>query len=232
MTDVTTIRRSFWAERRVFGQAWYKNRVPLWVERYLIPICAAIVFGIVILNPLKFDWQQRAALLVAVSAFAYFLAHTVHKSKSSSNQATLTDPRISGLEQEIGNLRSQQQKLLDQQSRLDAEKNRRREVQDKIAEFMTAGNSLRTDWAAKVGSPESVQQGCANSVKQWNAEVESYLKAIPRGNFYLAKFKNRTPSSAVYPLGLQMNLAGWWNLLDSDLYRLDEFVKDADLGKP
>jgi hypothetical protein len=83
----------------------------------LLTICAAIAFGIAILNPLKFDWQQRIALLIAISAFAYFLARTVHKPKASSSVTAIApDPRIGSLEQEVSNLRSQQQKLLDQQS--------------------------------------------------------------------------------------------------------------------
>jgi len=41
--------------------------VQLWLDRYILPICAAIVSGIVILNPLK---QQRLFFVVAISSFA------------------------------------------------------------------------------------------------------------------------------------------------------------------
>src|SRR5271168_3170282 len=85
---------------------WYKKQVPLWLERFILPICAAVVFGVVILNPLKLDWQQRLALFIAISAFAYFLAHTIHKPKIVA--AAESEQRMTFLESEVRNLQSQQ----------------------------------------------------------------------------------------------------------------------------
>jgi hypothetical protein len=50
--------------------------VPIFLERFLLPILTAIMTGIILLNPFKFDMQQRFALGFCVVGLAYFVAHT------------------------------------------------------------------------------------------------------------------------------------------------------------
>jgi hypothetical protein len=53
--------------------------VPIFLERFVLPVLAAVVVGIVVLNPFNLDWPQRASLLGAVICLAYFVGHTVHR---------------------------------------------------------------------------------------------------------------------------------------------------------
>jgi hypothetical protein len=52
--------------------------VPVFSEKFLLPVLAALVGGVVILNPMKWDWQSRVALFVAIAAFAFLLSHQLH----------------------------------------------------------------------------------------------------------------------------------------------------------
>jgi hypothetical protein len=52
--------------------------MPIFLERFVLPSLAAFVVGVIIVNPLKFDWQQRVALLVVAFGLAYFSARTVY----------------------------------------------------------------------------------------------------------------------------------------------------------
>ncbi len=61
---------------------WHISAVPIWLERYLLPVCAAASIGIIVLNPMNFDWTQRITLGVAIVAVSYFAAHTLHKQRS------------------------------------------------------------------------------------------------------------------------------------------------------
>ena len=49
------------------------------LDRVVLPVLTASLLGVIVLNPLKFDWHQRISLLIAVLAFGYFVAHTLHK---------------------------------------------------------------------------------------------------------------------------------------------------------
>lgn len=58
--------------------------MPKFIELVAIPILATVVCATIILNPFRFDWQQRVSLLIAVLAFAFFLAYTIHKTQSKN----------------------------------------------------------------------------------------------------------------------------------------------------
>ena len=109
----------------------------------------------------------------------------------------------------------------------------RREVLTKISEFMTSGNALRTELIPGVSYSQSKQEEWASSVQKWSDSVENYLKTIPRGDIYLARFKNEV-MRGIYPAGAVTTPEAYnsWDLLVSDLSRLEEFTQDQDLGKP
>lgn len=220
------------AGAQVLGQTWYKACVPLWIERYLIPICAAIVFGLVVLNPLKFDWQQRIALLVAISAFAYFLAHTVHKPKASTvaQAAPPADPRIEVLEQQIKDIQSRQQKERDE---AEAIRKKQTEIRDRLSELVTEGVHFRDEWqsAIRANQSELLQRPLVGRIQKWHYQIGEYLKTVPRNSAYLARFQAGVRGPNSYPVGIFMNQAGTWDQLMSDLTTLNEFIADPDLGK-
>ena len=58
----------------------------VFLERFVLPILAAVVMGVIMLNPLKFDWHQRISLLIAVVAFAYFVGRTIHVGHATHQQ--------------------------------------------------------------------------------------------------------------------------------------------------
>jgi hypothetical protein len=60
--------------------------MPVFLERFVLPVLAGSIIAIIVLNPFKLDWQQRLSLAVGVLALAYFVGHTIHKSKSGMDQ--------------------------------------------------------------------------------------------------------------------------------------------------
>lgn len=201
--------------------------MPLWVERYLLPICAAIVFGLVILNPFKFDWPQRIALLVAISAFAYFLAHTVHKPKG----VEAADSRVTALERQVKDLETRQQQAESEAASL---KQKQTEIRNHLIGLITKGVQIRDEWDKTIGTGQTEQQQASHvdAVKKWHSEILTYLKTIPRSEIYLARFRAGTRTSNTYPVAIFSSQAGAWNMLMTDLEKLNEFLTDPDLGKP
>ena len=63
-------------------------------------------------------------------------------------------------------------------------------------------------------------------INAWHKRVEDYLAKPPLGLTYLARFKNQTRSNGSYPTGMGMKTALYYDLLLSDLERLDEFIKE------
>jgi hypothetical protein len=61
------------------GRIWYESSVPVFLERFVLPVLATALIGVIVLNPFRFDWQQQLSLAIAVVAFAYFVGHSVHK---------------------------------------------------------------------------------------------------------------------------------------------------------
>ncbi|HVG31994.1 MAG TPA: hypothetical protein VM911_02905 [Pyrinomonadaceae bacterium] len=52
----------------------------LFIERYVLPVCAAAFIAVFFVNSMKFDWTQRITFGLAVCFFAYFVAHTAIRS--------------------------------------------------------------------------------------------------------------------------------------------------------
>jgi hypothetical protein len=53
--------------------------VPVFLEKYLLPLATALTVLVVFTNPMNFDWAQRTTAGLAVFFAACFVAHTVHK---------------------------------------------------------------------------------------------------------------------------------------------------------
>jgi hypothetical protein len=58
----------------------------IFLEKFILPILAACVVTIILVNPMKFDKRQRVSLLIVVLALAYFTAHTVSMRKAAETQ--------------------------------------------------------------------------------------------------------------------------------------------------
>jgi hypothetical protein len=72
--------------------------MPVFIERFVLPILATVVMGVCAYNPWKWDWQQRISLGVAAILLAYFFAYTSYQSRSETAKTTapVQAPRISG----------------------------------------------------------------------------------------------------------------------------------------
>jgi hypothetical protein len=73
--------------------------MPVFLERFVLPILAAIVMGVCMLNPWKWDWNQRISLGLSMIFLAYFFAYTSYQSKSETAKTPAVPaqaPRISG----------------------------------------------------------------------------------------------------------------------------------------
>ena len=57
---------------------WWDTDVPFFLEKFIVPVLAVISGALIIYNPWKFDLRQRASLLIAIIAVAYFLSHSLH----------------------------------------------------------------------------------------------------------------------------------------------------------
>ena len=58
---------------------WHKSAVPIFIERFVLPLFAAAVILLALSNPMGFDTTQRITGALALIFAAYFVAHTLHK---------------------------------------------------------------------------------------------------------------------------------------------------------
>lgn|GEM_PF-4676451 len=187
----------------------------LWLERYILPICATVVFGLTILNPLKLDWQQRIALAIAISATAYFVGHTLRKPATAP---TPPDPRISFLEQQVQNLQSQQQQLAAQQASKEKEKVRRQEVKKQLAVFLQEGQGILKEL-------EFNNSNALNSRVTWQQRVGDYLtKSLDES--YAVRFRNPSHQVISYPVGINRQMMGPWGEVTARMAMLNDFISE------
>jgi hypothetical protein len=190
--------------------------VPLWLERYILPICATIVFGALILNPFKIDWQQRVSLFVAVSAFAYFLAHTIHKPKATATAES--EQRIGFLERQVETIQSQQKQFANEQAEEDKKKQQRQIIRGQLALFLKKGREIQE--RIHYNDPDSLRQKV-----QWENQVEIYL-AKNLDEPYAIRF--RTPAHQVtsYPMGMNQLMLGSWGDIGAKMAMLNDFISE------
>src|ERR1039458_1988835 len=60
--------------------------MPIFLQRFVLPILAFLVTGICLLNPWKWDWQQRLSLCLGVIFLAYFFAYTSFRGQPATVQ--------------------------------------------------------------------------------------------------------------------------------------------------
>jgi hypothetical protein len=63
---------------------WRESYMPVFLERYVLPILVALVVGVCVFNPWKWDWHQRISLFLGVTFLAYFFSYTSHRSKKET----------------------------------------------------------------------------------------------------------------------------------------------------
>jgi hypothetical protein len=188
------------------------------LERYVLPICATVVFGLTILNPLKLDWQQRISLAIAISAIAYFVGHTLRKPVTVP---TPPDPRISFLEQQVQSLQSQQQQLAAQEANKEKEKTRRQEIKKQLAVFIDEGQKIQKD--LEFNNSTALQTRIA-----WQQKVSSYLTQN-LDESYAVRFRNPSHQVTSYPMGISRQGTGMmvpWGEVTARMAMLNDFISE------
>jgi ElaB/YqjD/DUF883 family membrane-anchored ribosome-binding protein len=175
------------------------------------------VFGLCILNPLKFDWRQRIALIIAISAFAYFIAHTLQRPKELASATP--DPKIAVLEQQIGSLRSQQEQLLSQQAKSEEAKKRMREIRKRLGEFLGRGQQLMALCANEKIPPPNKE------ANEWAEETEKYL-GHNLGPEYIARFRSGAGMPLTASSIVELGHRNLWSELNVRVYRLEQFLSE------
>lgn len=61
------------------------NDMPVFLERFVIPILATSVMTVIVLNPFKWDWIQRTTLGLGIGFVAFFFAYTDYKARQTSS---------------------------------------------------------------------------------------------------------------------------------------------------
>jgi hypothetical protein len=189
--------------------------VPLWFERYILPICVAIVFGLTILNPLKLDWRQRVSLAIGVSAFAYFVAHTIHKPPSKNTQP---EQRIEFLERQVESLQSQQQQLAADAKSKESEKQRRQAIRGQLGNFIAEGERIKNE--LQFNNSTALHQKV-----DWEQRVVQYLTKNLDESFAV-RFRSPSHQVSSYPMGINRQMMAPWADVVAKMAMLDAFISE------
>src|SRR6267378_3741352 len=137
----------------------------LWLEKFILTICAAIVISLSILNPLKWDWQQRVSLGLAVAFFAYWVAHTHNRMEAATDPNQELKATLQGQQHEIDSLKQQ----LTNNRAEEAEKRKRRlAIRNQLGVFLDEGKRLQE-------RIEYSNLSALNEKTEWERRVEEYL---------------------------------------------------------
>jgi hypothetical protein len=137
----------------------------LWLERFIIPICAAIVISLSILNPLKMDWRQRVSLGLAVTFFAYFVGHTLLRTDAAADPNQELKATLQGQQHEIDSLKQQ---LIADRAEEEEKRKRRLAIRNQLGVFLDEGSGILHDI-------EYSDQAAVQERKAWERRVENYL---------------------------------------------------------
>jgi len=192
--------------------------VHLWLERYVLPICATVVFGLTILNPLKLDWQQRISLAIAISAIAYFVGHTLRKPAAAPAQS---DQRITFLEQQVQSLQSHQQQLATQEASKEKERTRRQAIRKQLAILLQEAQKIQNDL-------EFNNSTALRAKVEWQQRVADYLTQN-LDESYAVRFRNPSHQVTSYPVGISRQGTGMmvpWGEVTARMAMLNDFISE------
>ena len=187
----------------------------LWIERFIIPICAAIVISVSILIPLKMDWRQRVSLGVAVALFAYFVGHTVYRTDVATDPNQDLKATLQGQQHEIDSLKQQ----LASNRAEDAEKRKRRlAIRNQLGVFLDEGRRIQRDI-------EYSNLAARHEKTAWEGRVEEYL-AKELDSSYVARFRNPVRVPVTYPVAMGTDMAVYWTDVMERIGVLNTFISE------
>jgi hypothetical protein len=63
----------------LFKRIWYERTVSVFLERFLLVVCASIFVGVVFFNIMRIDGHYRFGIALVVVGLAYIIAHAVNQ---------------------------------------------------------------------------------------------------------------------------------------------------------
>lgn len=73
------------------SKLWHNSDVPVFLERFMLPLFVAIIVIVAVTNPMGFDRTQRVTGAIAIVFMAYFVGYTVHR-YNESKKAPIQQP--------------------------------------------------------------------------------------------------------------------------------------------
>ena len=73
---------------------WFEAIMPVFLERFLLVVCTAAFYGVVISNSMQIDGHYRASIGIVLVGIAYILGHTVHRTNQAAQQASTTAAQV------------------------------------------------------------------------------------------------------------------------------------------
>jgi hypothetical protein len=191
----------------------------LWLERFIIPICAAVVISLSILNPLKMDWRQRVSLGLAVGLFAYFVAHTLHRTQAAAEPTTDPNQELKAtLQVQQHEIDSLKQQLTTNRAEEEQKRKRRLAIRGQLGVFLEQGKNILHD--IEYSNQAAVQERTA-----WQRRVEEYL-AKELDSSYVARFRNPVRAPFTYPEAMSSSMAIPWTDVMERIGVLNTFISE------
>lgn len=112
----------------------------------------------------------------------------------------------------------------------------RKVILDQLSTYVLEGERLKKQFEhslCETGIDESKMARFGLDISNWHHRVEAYLNKR-LGRPYLARFRNQAKPPSSWPCAFDLhyrNAYGVWNSLSSDLERLDEFMKEPEVGR-
>ncbi|MGO9649191.1 MAG: hypothetical protein ACLPOO_14180 [Terriglobales bacterium] len=75
--------------------------MPIFVERYLLPVLAALTVIVAVTNPMKWGWQPRITGGLAVCITAYLISRILHRHNLRARSKTTLESREKVVEQRV-----------------------------------------------------------------------------------------------------------------------------------
>jgi hypothetical protein len=195
-------------------------------------------------KPFPIGPRLRWAIAVVGVVVAQFLTYreadkertnlSLQKTKLET-QLRLKSQALDKANDDLRELRSRVPKVIDRDGRGDAAKRieaQTVEIRAQLSGFVKRGIELRNGWSKTLGEAENIQRPNAEAVQAWHASLEKYVATIPRGDIYVVRFQIPPQTGGSVPIGMNVNLSGFWELIASDLGHLNELISDPNLGKP
>jgi hypothetical protein len=109
----------------------------------------------------------------------------------------------------------------------------RQNILDKLGNEVLDGAKLQSEFRDNLCNSVGDEHKIETQIVHWHNSIEDYLEQ-ELGRVWLARFRNQTKPPSSWPCAFDRryrNAYVVWNGLSSDLERLNEFMKDPEMGK-